>query len=203
MENIAEKNKLYVERIAEMICKKHNETGGNNFEVLIRYKNNSDNIEHQVANFFINSNGNIIGTVGSMFDFDFFSLREVVDYWFMDGVLELLDKYKEEVNLEFLFDEDDDEEYSPRAYIEMYNPQYDIEKINVGDYMYIDGPTSFCQGSYNKIVGKHTRYDEMTGKPYIIFEDKEGDTYDSRTGSCINNPNSMYSVYHYGYLVED
>lgn len=73
------------------------------------------------------------------------------------------------------------------------------EEAKVGDYVYVDGRSSFCTGSYEKIKAFETRYDSNTGKPYEIVVTTDG-VYRKDDGSTIKGA-TAYSIF--GYYRED
>lgn len=73
------------------------------------------------------------------------------------------------------------------------------EEAKVGDYVFVDGASSFCTGSKEKITAFETRYDSKTGKPYEIVVTKEF-VFRKDDGSTIKGP-TAYSIY--GYYRED
>lgn len=193
MGTLKQKNKEIVQKIEDCILEKSQlyDEENKKIEVLIEYINNSGEKEHQVGHYFVNSSGHIIGTIGSVFDFDFYGLREITNFWPLEDIFETLSS-----NSFFIDELDLDSEEEP----EIEYLDYKAEDIKVGDYMFTDGPSSFCTGSYIRIEKIVTRYDEETGSPYLVFIDDDDNWYDSRTGACISNENSMYSVEFYGRL---
>jgi hypothetical protein len=77
-------------------------------------------------------------------------------------------------------------------------PLDNVDDVKVGDYLYIDGESSFCYGSYQKITKIETRYDEFTGKPYKVFRDDDDNLWSAKTGLCISGGLRAYSIYGYG-----
>lgn len=77
-------------------------------------------------------------------------------------------------------------------------PLDNVDEIKVGDYIYIDGESSFCYGSYQKITKIETRYNEFTGKPYKVFKDEDNNLWSAETGLCISGGLRAYSIYGYG-----
>ena len=81
-----EKNKTIIEAIKNELSK-HN--GSTQVEFLVRF-NNHGKIEHGILNYFANASGDWIGTMGNMFDFDFFSIREVLGFIKVDDVIDAM-----------------------------------------------------------------------------------------------------------------
>lgn len=73
-----------------------------------------------------------------------------------------------------------------------------VDDVKVGDYLYIDGESSFCYGSYQKITKIEIRYDEFTGKPYKVFTDDDNNLWSAKSGLCISEGLKAYSIYGYG-----
>jgi hypothetical protein len=75
----------------------------------------------------------------------------------------------------------------------------DINDVKEGDYICIDGESSFCHTSYLKIFSVVEQVTMEDGKivPFLILIDEDGDSWSSLDGSCVNNPNSMYGVVGY------
>ena len=68
----------------------------------------------------------------------------------------------------------------------------DIYHLRIGDYILVECEGSFGGSSYLKIEDMQTRYNEYNGKPYIVIFDEEGETWSSKTGECLSNPNTFY-----------
>ena len=83
-----EKNKAIIEAIKNELSKYD---GSTPVEILVRFINHG-RIEHGVLNYFTNMSGDWLGTMGSMFDFDFFSAREVIGFVNMDAVADVMYK---------------------------------------------------------------------------------------------------------------
>lgn len=68
-------------------------------------------------------------------------------------------------------------------------------EATVGDYIYTDGDSSFCQGGYSMIVGFDTEYDK-DGTPYVVITDEEEHKYRKDTGECLKGA-MAYSIQGY------
>ena len=64
--------------------------------------------------------------------------------------------------------------------------QIDESDIEVGDYICIDGEFSFCSFGRHLIDKIRTRYDEDTGKKYVVYIDTDGNIWNSKTRCCMN-----------------
>ena len=84
-----------------------------------------------------------------------------------------------DLNLETLFDDDEDDNNFTYEKI-------DIEDVKVGDYIAIDGESSFCHFSYCEIRKIQTKYNEDTGKQYKLLIDDDDYEWNSSTGYCRN-----------------
>lgn len=73
------------------------------------------------------------------------------------------------------------------------------EEAKVGDYVYTDGTSGFCDGSKEKIKAFETRYNSKTGKPYEVVITTNG-VYRKDDGSTIKGA-TAYSIF--GYYRED
>lgn len=73
------------------------------------------------------------------------------------------------------------------------------DEVRVGDYAYIDGYSSFCDGYKDRITAIKTRYDEKTGESYEVIVCGE-DEYRKDDGSTIKGA-TAYSIF--GYYRED
>lgn len=86
-----EKNKAIIEAIKNELSKYD---GSTPVEILVKFINHG-RIEHGVLNYFTNMSGDWLGTMGSMFDFDFFATREVIGFANMEAVIDVM--YKNDV----------------------------------------------------------------------------------------------------------
>ena len=64
--------------------------------------------------------------------------------------------------------------------------QIDESDVEVGDYVCIDGESSFCSFGRHIIDKILTKYDEDTGEKYLVYVDAEGNKWNSKTKRCIN-----------------
>jgi hypothetical protein len=83
----------------------------------------------------------------------------------------------ENLRVEVIFDDDED------------NFTYEkigISDVKVGDFIAIDGESSFCHFSYCEITKILTKYNEDTGKQYKLLIDDDGYKWNSSTGYCRN-----------------
>lgn len=83
-----EKNKVIIEAIKNELSK---HDGSTPVEILVKFINHG-RIEHGILNYFTNASGDWLGTMGSMFDFDFFSIREVIGFIKFDNVMDVMYK---------------------------------------------------------------------------------------------------------------
>lgn len=63
-------------------------------EILIKYDDKGV-IEHDIARYWKNNSGHWIGTVGSLFDFDFYAVRKVVGFAILEDVIDLVMEWTE------------------------------------------------------------------------------------------------------------
>lgn len=73
------------------------------------------------------------------------------------------------------------------------------EEAKVGDYVYVDGYSSFCTGSKERIRAFETRYNSKTGEPYEVVVTTDG-VFRKDNGSSIKGA-TAYSIF--GYYRED
>lgn len=83
-----EKNKAIIEAIKNELSKHTEDT---DVEILVKFINHGK-VEHGVLKYWINSLGNWMGVIGSMFDFDFFDVREVIGFIKLDNVIDAMYK---------------------------------------------------------------------------------------------------------------
>lgn len=83
-----EKNKTIIEAIKNELSK---HDGSTHIEIFVRFINHG-RIEHGILNYFTNASGDWLGTMGSMFDFDLFSTREVIGFVNMNAVIDAMYK---------------------------------------------------------------------------------------------------------------
>ena len=82
------------------------------------------------------------------------------------------------LRVEIIFDDDEDDNFTYE--------QIDISDVKVGDYIAIDGESSFCHFSYCEITKIKTKYNEDTGKQYKLLIDDDNYEWNSSTGYCRN-----------------
>ena len=64
--------------------------------------------------------------------------------------------------------------------------QIDESNVEVGDYICINGESSFCSFGRHMIDKIRTKYDEDTGKKYVVYVDTDGNIWNSKTRCCMN-----------------
>lgn len=98
MENIKdyrELNKPIIAKIMETLEKFPDpEYQAEGIELLIEY-DDKDIIKHDIARYWKNNSGHWMGTVGSLFDFDFFAIRKVVGFAILGDVIDLVMEWTE------------------------------------------------------------------------------------------------------------
>lgn len=62
----------------------------------------------------------------------------------------------------------------------------DESDVKVGDYVCIDGESSFCSFGRHIIDKILTKYDEDTGEKYLVYLDADGNKWNSKTRRCMN-----------------
>ena len=81
-----------------------------------------------------------------------------------------------------------------RKLIEPEYKQIDESDIKVGDYICIDGESSFCSFGRHMIANILTKYDEDTGEKYLVYVDTDGKKWNSKTRYCMNGLNAYCIV---------
>ena len=90
-----ELNKPIIAKIMETLEKFPDpEVQAKGIEILIEYDDRGI-IKHDVARYWKNNSGHWMGTVGSLFDFDFFAIRKVIGFACMDDMLDLVMEWTE------------------------------------------------------------------------------------------------------------
>jgi hypothetical protein len=161
-------------------------------EIVIEYKDETFGNLHQIVQYNRTGSDTWLGVIGNMFDFDFFDCKEVVSFVPFCNLTAT-------ENTVVTVDEDDDDEDIFESIDDEHLKKIDINDVKEGDYICIDGESSFCHTSYLKIFGVAEQVTMKDGKivPFLILNDEDGDSWSSLDGSCVNNPNSMYSVVGY------
>ena len=161
-------------------------------EIVIEYNDESDRNLHQVVQYNRTASNTWLGVVGNMFDFDFFDCKEVVSFVPFCNLTAT-------ENTVVTVDEDEDEDDFFESIDTDHLKKIDVNDVEEGDYICIDGESSFCQTSYLKISRFVEQVTMEDGKvvSFLILIDEDGDSWSSLDGSCVNNPNSMYGVVGY------
>ena len=161
-------------------------------EIVIEYIDEPGRNLHQIVQYNRTASDTWLGVVGNMFDFDFFDCKEVVSFVPFSNLTAT-------ENTVVTVDEDDDDEDIFESIDDDHLKKIDTNDVKEGDYICIDGESSFCQTSYLKIFKVVEQVTMEDGKivPFLILIDEDGDSWSSLDGSCVNNPNSMYSVVGY------
>lgn len=161
-------------------------------EIVIEYNDDSDRNLHQVVQYNRTANDTWLGVIGNMFDFDFFDCKEVVSFVPFCNLTAT-------ENTVVTVDEDEDEDDFFESIDTDHLKKIDANDVEEGDYICIDGESSFCQTSYLKVfrVVEQVTMEDDKIVPFLLFIDEDGDSWSSLDGSCVNNPNSMYGVVGY------
>lgn len=161
-------------------------------EIVIEYKDEPGRNLHQIVQYNRTGSDTWLGVIGNMFDFDFFDCKEIVSFVPFCNLTAT-------ENTVVTVDEDDDDEDVFESIDDEHLKKIDINDVKEGDYICIDGESSFCHTSYLKIFGivEQATMEDDKIVPFLILIDEDGDSWSSLDGSCVNNPNSMYSVVGY------
>ena len=163
-------------------------------EIIIEYIDEPGCNLHQIVQYNRTASDTWLGVIGNMFDFDFFDCKEVVSFVPFCNITVAENSV---VTVDEDVDEDEDDFFEPIDTDHL--KKIDANDVKEGDYICIDGESSFCQTSYLKIFRVVEQVTMEDGKivPFLIFIDEDGDSWSTLDGSCANNPNSMYSVVGY------
>ena len=90
-----ELNKPIIAKIMETLEKFPDpEVQAKGIEILIECDDKGV-IKHDVARYWKNHSGHWLGTVGSLFDFDFFAIRKVIGFAVLEDVIDLVMEWTE------------------------------------------------------------------------------------------------------------
>ena len=89
IQDYKELNKPIIAKIMETLDKFPDpEVQAKGIEILIMYDDRGI-IKHDVARYWKNNSGHWMGTVGSLFDFDFYAVRKVVGFAILEDIIDL------------------------------------------------------------------------------------------------------------------
>lgn len=169
-------------------------------EIVVEYKDETAGCCHQIIQYNRTANDTWLGAVGNMFDFDFFDCKEVISF------VPFCQLSPKENSVIVADCDDDNDEIFAEIDIDHLR-KIDASEIKEGDYICIDGESSFCKTSYLKIIDVEPRITWEVAKPeedkifnivnYFLLTDEDWDTWSTLNGTCISNENSMYSVVGY------
>lgn len=167
-------------------------------EIVIEYKDDTFRNLHQIVQYNRTASNAWLGVIGNMFDFDFFDCKEVVSF------VPFCNLTPTENSV--IAVDDDDEDFFETVDTDHLR-KIDVSEIKEGDYICIDGESSFCHTSYLKIVNVEPQITREAAKPedkrfvniinYFLLCDEDWDTWSTLDGSCVSNENSMYSIVGY------
>lgn len=168
-------------------------------EIVIEYKDETFGNLHQIVQYNRTASKSWLGVVGNMFDFDFFDCKEVVSFVPFCNLTPT-------ENTVITIDDDDDEDFWDTTDIDHLR-KIDVNDVKEGDYICIDGESSFCHTSYLKIVNVEPQVIWEAAKPedkrlintvnYFLLCDEDWDTWSTLDGSCVSNGDTMYSIVGY------
>lgn len=159
-------------------------------EIVIEYKDDTFGNLHQIVQYNRTASNTWLGVVGNMFDFDFFDCKEVVSFVPFRNLTPT-------ENTVIEIDDIDDDDFWDTVDTDHLR-KIDVSEIKEGDYICIDGESSFCHTSYLKISRVVEQVTMEDGKivPFFIIVDEDDDGWSSLDGSSIDG-DSMYSVVGY------
>lgn len=159
-------------------------------EIVIEYKDDTFGNLHQIVQYNRTASNTWLGVVGNMFDFDFFDCKEVVSF------VPFRNLTPTENTVIEIDDEDDDDFWDTTDTDHLR--KIDVSEIKEGDYICIDGESSFCHTSYLKISRVVEQVTMVDGKitPFLIIIDEDDDSWSSLDGSSADG-DSMYSIVGY------
>ena len=89
IQDYKELNKPIIAKIMETLEKFPDpEVQAKGIEILIMYDDRGI-IKHDVARYWKNNSGHWMGTVGSLFEFDFYAVRKVVGFAILEDIIDL------------------------------------------------------------------------------------------------------------------
>ena len=95
IQDYKELNKPIIAKIMETLEKFPDpEVQANGIEILIMYDYKGV-IKHDIARYWKNNSGHWLGTVGSMFDFDFYAVRKVIGFAILEDIIDLAMEWTE------------------------------------------------------------------------------------------------------------
>lgn len=159
-------------------------------EIVIEYKDETFGNLHQIVQYNRTASNTWLGVVGNMFDFDFFDCKEVVSFVPFRNLTPT-------ENTVIEIDDDDDDDFWDTVDTDHLR-KIDVSEIKEGDYICIDGESSFCHTSYLKISRVVEQVTMEDGKivPFFIIIDEDEDAWSSLDGSSTDG-DSMYSIVGY------
>lgn len=159
-------------------------------EIVIEYKDESFGNLHQIVQYNRTASNTWLGVIGNMFDFDFFDCKEVVSFVPFRNLTPT-------ENTVIEIDDINDDDFWDTVDTDHLR-KIDVSEIKEGDYICIDGESSFCHTSYLKISRVVEQVTMQDGKitPYLIIVDDDDDTWSSLDGSSTDG-DSMYSIVGY------
>lgn len=159
-------------------------------EIVIEYKDDAFRNLHQIVQYNRTASNTWLGVVGNMFDFDFFDCKEVVSFVPFRNLTP-------SENAVIEIDDDDDDDFWDTVDTDHLR-KIDVSEIKEGDYICIDGESSFCHTSYLKISRVAEQVTMQDGKivPFFIIIDEDDDGWSSLDGSSTDG-DSMYSIVGY------
>ena len=162
-------------------------------EIVIEYKDETFGNLHQIVQYNRTVSDTWLGVIDNMFEFDFFDCKEVVSF------VPFCNLTATENTVVAVDEDDDDDEDMFESIDDDHLKKIDINDVKEGDYICIDGESSFCRTSYLKISKIVKQVTMRDGKivQFLIIVDEDGDSWSSLDGSCANNPISMYSIVGY------
>ena len=88
MINFREQNSVITNKMVEMCRQAYSTYGTKNCSFLVAYISKGDvGTQYAVADYFINGSGSWVGTCGGLFDFDFYTVREVTGFIPIEDVI--------------------------------------------------------------------------------------------------------------------
>ena len=169
-------------------------------EIVVEYKNENGRSQHHIIQYNRLADGTWIGDCGNMFDYDFFDIKVVISF------VPFCQLSPKENSVIVADCDDDDDEIFTGIDIDHLR-KIDASEIKEGDYICIDGESSFCETSYLKIINVEPRITWEVAKPeedkifnivnYFLLTDEDWDTWSTLNGTCVSNEDSMYSAVGY------
>lgn len=111
-------------------------------EIVVEYEDEIEGSKHQIIQYNRTANHTWLGVIDKMFDFDFFDCNKVISFVPFCNLTAT-------ENTVVAVDEDEENIFA--SIDDDHLKKIEVNDVEEGDYICIDGESSFCQTSYLKI----------------------------------------------------